>query len=107
MKNVPLALSAYGTIAGLSLMCFALVLHPMSPGDFLELAMTSPPATVAEDYGIQAAILFWIGAVPTAAGVAGLLRRAFSALRHREDGRRHLARAASPVRGITVLKAAN
>jgi hypothetical protein len=94
MKNAPLALSAYSLIAGLCLMCFALVLHPMSPGDFLELAMMSPLATVEQAYGIQAAVLFWAGAVPAAAGVAGLLRRAFGALRHREGGRKRRARAA-------------
>jgi hypothetical protein len=66
----------------------------MSPGDFLQLAVTSPLATVEQPYGIQAAILFWAGAVPAAAGLVGLLHRAIGAVRHREGARRHAGRAA-------------
>ncbi|HEY8100372.1 MAG TPA: hypothetical protein VIF82_06430 [Burkholderiaceae bacterium] len=45
---------------GLQLMCFALFLHPMSPENFLLLAITDPLETISEQYGFGMAIGFWI-----------------------------------------------
>jgi hypothetical protein len=47
---------------GLGVMNFALFLHPMYPMDFLALVFSDPLQTVNDSYGIQAVILFWIGA---------------------------------------------
>ena len=43
-------------------MCFALLMHPMAPGRFLALVLSAPGATVADSYGVEYAVLFWIGA---------------------------------------------
>jgi hypothetical protein len=74
----PLSLFTSSLFAGLCLMCFALLLHPASPEDFLALCLTAPQATWRDANGIQAAILFWTSAALVAAGVAGLLHRAAS-----------------------------
>ena len=75
MKNrsPSLFLFMYSLCAGLCLMCFALLLHPMSPEDFLLLSLTSPQVTLQSAYGIQAAALFWLSTIPTAIGMVGLL----------------------------------
>src|SRR5450631_622106 len=54
--------SQYSFWAGLAVMNFAVFLHPMDPMDFLALVFSDPLQTVGDSYGIQAAILFWIGA---------------------------------------------
>ena len=77
MKNgsPSLFLFMYSLCAGLCLMSFALLLHPMSPEDFLLLSLVSPQVTLQSAYGIQAAAMFWISTIPTAIGMAGLLYR--------------------------------
>jgi hypothetical protein len=45
---------------GLQLMCFALFLHPMSPENFLLLAITAPLETLSGPYGFGMAVIFWI-----------------------------------------------
>jgi len=89
----PLSIFAYSLCAGLCLTCFALLLHPMSPDDFLTLCLTKPQATWESAYGIQATALFWISLVPALAGIAGMLhcafhaaRKAICALRHHSAG---------------------
>jgi hypothetical protein len=75
------SLSTRCLFAGLCLMCFALLLHPMSPEDFLALCLAAPQATWRNTYGVQAAILFWVSAVLVAAGSASMLHRAASIVR--------------------------
>lgn len=88
MRNAPASLFLYSLSAGLCLMCLALLLHPMSPEDFLLLWLTSPGTTLRHGYGIQAAILFWTGTVPAAIGLVGLLHRAGRFVRRRIGPRR-------------------
>lgn len=45
---------------GLQLMSFALFLHPMSPEDFLMLAITAPLDTITDQNGSAMAFGFWI-----------------------------------------------
>lgn len=60
-------------LIGLQLMCFALFLHPMSPEDFLRLAITAPLDTISERYGSAMASVFWFGLVLVAVGLTGWL----------------------------------
>jgi hypothetical protein len=71
----------YSLCAGLCLMCFALLLHPMSPEDFLLLSLTAPQTTWQHAYGIQAAILFWMSSALVAVGAVGMLHRVVLAAR--------------------------
>ena len=57
---------------GCTSMCVALLLHPMSPKNFLALALAAPLDTIRDAYGIQAAVLFWLSAAVIAFGIAGL-----------------------------------
>jgi hypothetical protein len=57
--------------AGCVLMSFALFLHPMSPRDFLALALSAPFDSMRDSYGIQAAALFWISMIVVCVGMAG------------------------------------
>jgi len=54
---------------GLFIMCIALFLHPMSPENFLGVVLTIPLQTVAYAYGLQTAVLFWVGLVLTTWGL--------------------------------------
>jgi len=63
-------------------MCFALLLHPMSPEDFLAVALSRPQATWEAPRGVRAAFLFWPGVVPAAVGASGLAHR-FIPIMHR------------------------
>jgi hypothetical protein len=89
----------YSLCSGLCLMCFALLLHPMSPEDFLLLSLTAPQATWRHAYGIQAAILFWISAALVAVGAVGVLHRAVLAARCMIAALKH-SDAAAPARAM-------
>lgn len=65
--------------AGLGLLSFALLLHPMSPEHFFALLITDPLDTVRHEYGRAMGILFWIGAVLIAGGLASCLHGALRA----------------------------
>jgi len=54
-------------------MMLALFLHPMSPEHFLALALSRPWETVADRYGMHAAILFWLGFIMLAGGACAWL----------------------------------
>ncbi|MGZ3236263.1 MAG: hypothetical protein ACXU8A_02710 [Burkholderiaceae bacterium] len=56
---------------GLQLMCFALFLHPMSPENFLQLAITDPLETLNDQYGVGMAIGFWISLSLLLIGLVG------------------------------------
>jgi hypothetical protein len=58
---------------GIGLMSLALLLHPMSPDDFLALALSAPLATIQKPYGMQAATLFWISVPTICMGALGLV----------------------------------
>ena len=76
------------TLVGFALINVALFLHPMSPEDFLELALVDPIATVAgAAQGSMMAVLFWCGIVLFLAGIAGLPER-MNLRRHAAGGRR-------------------
>ncbi len=62
-------------LIGFALVNVALFLHPMSPEDFLELAVNNPIATVVDPQGSSMALVFWGGILLSLAGVAGLLER--------------------------------
>ena len=66
--------------AGLGLLSFALLLHPMSPEHFFDLLITAPLDTVRDEYGRAMGILFWISAALIAGGLAGCLHAALHAL---------------------------
>lgn len=53
---------------GLQLICFALFLHPMSPQDFLSLAINAPLETLSQSQGFAMSIGFWIGLLVVAIG---------------------------------------
>lgn len=57
----------------LQLMCFSLFLHPMSPEDFLLLAITDPLQTLSDQYGSEMALAFWIGLPLLLIGLLGWL----------------------------------
>jgi hypothetical protein len=58
---------------GLSLMSFALFLHPMNPRDFLALVVSAPFDTIRDTYGIQAAVLFWLSVALTMSGLVRVI----------------------------------
>ena len=66
--------------AGLGLLSFALLLHPMSPEHFLALLITDPLDTVRHEYGSAMGLLFWISAALIAGGLAGCLHAGLRAL---------------------------
>jgi hypothetical protein len=68
-------------LTGFALVNMALFLHPMSPEDFLEFALSNPIATVFDAQGGLMAAVFWCGILLFLAGIAGLLER-MSARRH-------------------------
>lgn len=67
------SIAAYCIRAGLGLLSFALLLHPMSPEHFFELLITDPLETVRHEYGRAMGILFWISAALIASGLVGCL----------------------------------
>lgn len=71
-------------LLGLQLMCFALFLHPMSPEDFLRLAITAPFDTISEQYGSAMAVAFWISLLLVGIGLIGWIDvlQFFKNLRH-------------------------
>ena len=75
-------------LAGIGLMNVAMFLHPMSPEDFLGLALSNPLQTLADTQGGAAALLFWVGVPVSLAGIAGLASCVAAAMR-----RLHLAHA--------------
>lgn len=62
-------------VAGLTLMNLALFLHPMSPGDFLELVCADPLRTVLDANGGGIAVFFWLSALTLLTGLLGVLVR--------------------------------
>jgi hypothetical protein len=72
--------AAYCIGAGLGLLSFALLLHPMSPEHFFELLLTDPLDTVRHEYGRAMGILFWISAALMIGGLAGYLHGGLRAL---------------------------
>lgn len=68
-------------LAGMGLMSVAMFLHPMSPEDFLGLALSNPLQTVVDAEGSAIAMLFWTSAAIFLTGVAGLVVRLRNALR--------------------------
>jgi hypothetical protein len=52
-------------------MCLALFLHPMSPENFLLLAVTVPLETLSESYASGMAQLFWASATLVIIGLFG------------------------------------
>ena len=56
---------------GLQLMSLALFLHPMSPENFLSLALTDPIETIRNQYGFGMALLFWLSLAVIATGLFG------------------------------------
>ena len=65
----------YCVLAGFTLMNLSLFLHPMSPADFLELAISDPLVTVLEPNGNGIAAIFWFSVALMFAGVLGSLAR--------------------------------
>jgi hypothetical protein len=60
---------SYWLWAGSGLMSMALFIHPISPEDFLALACSDPLQTLKDDYGIQAAMMFWVSVMLLGIGV--------------------------------------
>ena len=57
----------------LQLIGFALFLHPMSPEDFLMLAVADPLETVTDQNGFAMALCFWISLPLLLMGLLGWL----------------------------------
>lgn len=60
---------------GLSWMCSALFLHPMSPENFIDTALRSPWAMLSREPGATMAAWFWFSLALCVAGVLGLTGR--------------------------------
>lgn len=65
----------YSTLIGFALMNVALFLHPMSPQDFLGLAISDPRLTILNTDGQGTAVCFWISASVMLAGLFGWVGR--------------------------------
>ena len=76
-------------IVAMALITVALFLHPMSPEDFLSLAISDPLQSVLDPQGGNVAIFFWLSTALAALGLSGVLgqfslfRRLFRHLAHR------------------------
>jgi hypothetical protein len=58
-------------LAGLQVMSFALLLHPMNPEDLLALAAKDPMATITDQYGFGMARMFWFSLILILVGLCG------------------------------------
>lgn len=90
------SMAAYCIRAGLGLLSFALLLHPMSPEHFFELLITDPLETIRHEYGRAMGILFWISAALMVGGLVGWLHAGLRALSASAKSRHEKPSAAAP-----------
>jgi hypothetical protein len=64
-------------IVAMALITVALFLHPMSPEDFLSLAISDPLQSVLDPQGGNVAIFFWLSTALAALGLSGMLAQSF------------------------------
>jgi hypothetical protein len=76
-NSIKMESASCGVFFGFFFMFIALFLHPMSPENFLNLVVTAPWQTVAYAHGVQAAVLFWMSVVLTAASLMVIVRIIF------------------------------
>ena len=80
----------YCMAGALTSMNFALFLHPMSPGDFFQLAIADPLLMLGDPNGGGFAVLFWISLTLFFAGLLGVLGRCLHPRRALLQKKHHL-----------------